>query len=60
MIKECHGNCQRGHSTIKANVTEVAIKDKDKNKARDLSYIKCYTYKQKDHYINKYPKKPKT
>ncbi len=33
---------------------------KDKDKANDLSYIKCYTYKQKGHYANKYPKNPRT
>lgn len=32
---------------------------KDKDKDNDLSYIKCYTYKQKGQYINKYPDKPK-
>lgn len=35
-------------------------KDKEKNKVKNLSYIKYYTYKQKDHYTNKYLEKPKT
>ncbi len=32
---------------------------KDKDKAKDLSYIECYTYKQKSHYANKCLKKSK-
>ena len=51
-----HGSRQ-GHLAIEVNATEVAKKNKDK--AKDLSYIKCYTYKQKSHYANKCPKKPK-
>ena len=42
---------------IRVNAIEVAKKDKDKTK--DLSYFKCYTCKQKGHYVNKYPEKPK-
>lgn len=37
------------------NTTKIA--KKNKNKTKDLSYIKCYTYKQKGHYANKCPKK---
>ena len=41
------------------NTIEVAKKNKDQNKAKDLSFIKCYTCKQKGYYANKYPKKSK-
>ncbi len=46
---------QRGHPAIAINATKVAKKDKDK--AKDLSHVKCYTCKQKGHYANKCPKK---
>ena len=51
-----HGNWQ-GHLATGVNATEVAKKNKDK--AKDLSHIECYTYKQKGYYANKCPKKPK-
>ena len=51
-----HGSWQ-GHSATEVNAIKVAKKDKDK--AKDLSHIKCYTYKQKNHYASKYPKKIK-
>ena len=54
--KKRHGSW-RGHPATGVNATEVAKKDKDK--AKDLSQIKCYTYKQKGHYANKCFKKPK-
>lgn len=38
----------------------MAKKDEEKNKAKDLSQIKYDIYRQKDHYVNKYPKKRKT
>ena len=56
---KCDGSYQKGHLVIEINVTKVAKKNKDKNKAKDLSYIKCYTFKQKDHYANKYSEKAK-
>lgn len=37
------------------NITEVAKKNKDK--AKDLSHVEWYNYKQKDHYANKCHKK---
>lgn len=37
------------------NVTKVAKNDK----AKHLNQIKCYICNQKDHYTNKYSKKPK-
>ncbi len=46
-----------GHSAIGVNATVVAKKDKDK--AKDLSHVKCYTCKQKGHYVNKCFDKPK-
>ena len=46
--KKRHGG-QRGNRPVKNK----------KNKAKDLSYIKCYTFKQKGHYANKCPDKPK-
>ena len=48
---------RQGHPVTGVNVTEVAKKDKDK--AKELSHIECYTCKQKSHYTNKCPKKPK-
>ena len=47
---------QRGPATA---VNAIKIAKKDKNKTKDLSHIKCYTYKQKDYYSNKCPDKPK-
>ena len=52
---------QQGQSqntpVIGVNATAIRKnKDKDKDK-KDLSNIECYTYKQKDHYANKYLKK---
>ena len=57
MKNKCHGSCQRSYPATRVNITKVAKKDKDT--AKDLSHIKCYIYKQKDHYVNKYSKKPK-
>ena len=48
---------QGGPPATGVNATEVA--KKDKNKAKDLSHVKCYTCKQKGHYVSKYPKKSK-
>lgn len=48
---------QGGYPATEVNAIKVAKRDKDK--AKDLSYIKCYTCKQKSHYANKCPKKPK-
>lgn len=42
----------------KVNATKVAEKDKDKPK--DVSNIKSYTYNLKGHYAKKFPKKQKT
>lgn len=50
---------RQGHPITEVNVTEVSKKNKDKDKAKNLSYIKCYTCKQKGHYANKYPEKSK-
>lgn len=52
-----YGSCQGGHSTTGVNATKVAKKNKDN--AKELSHIKCYTCKQKGYYANKYPKKSK-
>ncbi len=43
--------CRGGYLAIRVNVTKVAKKDKDK--AKDLSHVEYYTYKQKGHYTNK-------
>ncbi len=45
-------NCRKGHLATEVNATEVAKKDKDKA-PKDLSHMKCYTCKQKGHYVNK-------
>lgn len=45
------GGQQESYLIMGVNSTKVAKKDKDK--AKDLSYIKRYTYKYKDHYANK-------
>ncbi len=55
--KDKRGGCQGGYPATGVNATEVA--KKDKNKAKDLSHVKCYTCKQKCHYINIYSKKSK-
>lgn len=52
-----YGSRQRGYRTTEINAIEVAKKDKDKTK--DLSHIKYYTYKQKDYSVNKCPEKSK-
>ncbi len=54
---KCHQGSRRDHLTTEVNITEVPKKDKDK--AKDLSHIECYTCKQKGHYANKCPEKPK-
>ena len=49
---------QRNRPATEVNATKVV--KKEKNKAKDLSYVKYYTFKQlKDHYANKRPDKPK-
>ncbi len=48
----------KSHLATGVNTTKVAKKDKDKV-SKDLSYVKCYTCKQKDHYANKCLKKAK-
>ena len=54
--KDKRGYCG-GHLATRVNTTEVAKKDKDK--AKNLSHVKCYTCKQKGHYTNKCLKKSK-
>ncbi len=46
-----------GNPATWVNATKVAKKDKEK--AKDLSHVECYSYKQKGHYANKCPKKAK-
>ncbi len=53
---KCHWNRQ-SHPPTEVNTTEMTKKDKDK--AKNLSHIKCYTCKQKGHYANKCLKKSK-
>ena len=48
---------QRGFLAIGVNAIKIAKNDKDN--AKNLSHVKCYTSKQKDNYVSKYPKKPK-
>ena len=55
--KKCHGSWQGGRSAIRVNATVVAKKDKDKNKTKDLSHVKCYICKPKDYYVNECPEK---
>ncbi len=55
--KKRHRSRQGDHPATQVNFTKVAKMDNDKIKY--LSYIKCYTYKQKGHYTNKYSKKYK-
>ena len=52
-----HRSCQGGHPVTRINATKVVKKNKDKIK--DLNYIKCYIYKQKSYNISKYSKKSK-
>ena len=51
-----HGS-RRTHLATRVNAIEVAKKDKDK--AKNLSHIKCCICKQKGHHANMCPKKPK-
>ena len=53
--KKCERSCCGGFLALDA--TKVAKKDKDK--AKDLSHIECYTYKQKSYYASRYLKKLK-
>ena len=46
-----HKSWRVGNSSTGVNATEITKIDKDKTK--DISHIKCYTCKQKDHYVNK-------
>ena len=55
--KNKHHRSWQGHPAIRVNATEVAKKNKDK--AKDINHIECYTCKQKKHYANKCPEKPK-
>ncbi len=50
-------SCWKSHSAIAVNTTKVVKKEKDK--AKDLSHVKCYICKQKGHYANKCLKKAK-
>ena len=55
--KKRHGGRQENRPATKVNVIKVLKKEKDK--AKDLSYVKCYTCEQKSYYANKYPDKSK-
>ncbi len=57
VFKEYQRSWQGVHSTTRVNAIEVAKKDKDK--VKDLSYVKYYTCKLKGHYVNKCPEKSK-
>lgn len=51
---------RRGYLVIWVNAIDISKNNKDKNSnKKDLSYIECYIYKQKDYYANKSLKKPK-
>lgn len=54
-----HKHRQKGHLTTGVNAIKIAKKDKDTNKAKNLSHIKYYTYKQKCQYAHKYSIKSK-
>ncbi len=55
---KCHRN-YRGHLATEVIATKMAKKNKDKNKIKNLSHIKCYICKQKSHYAIKCLKKSK-
>ena len=55
--KKRYRSQQKNRPAIKVNATKVIKKEKDK--AKDLSYVKCYIYKQKSDYANKCPEKLK-
>lgn len=59
LLTQAHKNdkrgCWRNHPITKVNITEIV--KKNKNKAKDLSYVENYIYKQEGQYANKYPKK---
>ena len=52
-----HQGWRRDPPATGVNATKLVKKDKDK--AKDLSHVKCYTYKQKDYYASKCFKKAK-
>lgn len=56
---KCHRSHWESYLATGVNATEVIKKNKEKDKTKDLSYIKCYTCKQKGHYTNKYSEKSK-
>ena len=45
IFKKNKSHYEKDHSAIRVNITKIAKKNKDKNKAKNLSYIKCYTCK---------------
>ncbi len=50
---------QGDYSTTRVNAIKISKKDKNKDKAKDLSYIEYYICKQKGHHTNKCSKKSK-
>ena len=55
--KNRYGSQQENCPAIGVNAIKVVKKKKDK--AKDLSHIKYYTYKQKNYYVNKCLEKSK-
>ena len=49
---------QRG-GLLANGVNAIEVIKKNKDKAKNLSYIECYTYKQKAYYASNWPAKPK-
>ena len=54
-----HQGKERGGGHLATGVNTTKVPKKDKDKAKDLSHIEYYIYKQKSHYANKCPDKPK-
>ncbi len=55
-LKKNKRSCRGGYPAIEVNANKRVKKDKDKV-PKYLSHVKCYTCKQKSHYINKCPEK---
>ena len=59
--REIDSRCPKDHRPAKKTklINAIKVAKIDKNKAKDLSHIECYTRKQKGHYANKCLEKPK-
>lgn len=57
MDKRYQENCQKNYPATGVNTTKITQKHKDK--VKNPSHVKYYTYKQKVYYASKFAKKSK-